>query len=97
MSHDLAPSLVEYDFHLPCKFLFLLHFFDVYKVSSHLEHDSMLLIPTTACFNCREKLEAFLLDAVENGLVTDGALAQDINQASSFWHIREVQVYNSIS
>lgn len=56
----------------------------------------MLLIPTTACSNFREKLEAFLLDAVENGLVADGALAQDINQASSFWHIREVQVYNII-
>ncbi|XP_024970446.1 D-2-hydroxyglutarate dehydrogenase, mitochondrial isoform X3 [Cynara cardunculus var. scolymus] len=37
----------------------------------------------------KEKLEAFLLHAMENGLVSDGALAQDMNQASSFWHIRE--------
>ncbi|KAG8383377.1 hypothetical protein BUALT_Bualt04G0006200 [Buddleja alternifolia] len=37
----------------------------------------------------REKLEAFLLESMESGLVTDGALAQDINQASSFWRIRE--------
>lgn len=38
----------------------------------------------------REKLEAFLLHSMENGLVIDGVLAQDINQSSSFWHIREV-------
>ncbi|KAI3747728.1 hypothetical protein L6452_10339 [Arctium lappa] len=37
----------------------------------------------------KEKLEAFLLHAMESGLVSDGALAQDLNQASSFWHIRE--------
>lgn len=38
----------------------------------------------------REKLEAFLVESIESGYVTDGALAQDINQASSFWRIREV-------
>ena len=38
----------------------------------------------------REKLEAFLVHAMESDLVSDGALAQDLNQASSFWHIREV-------
>lgn len=27
---------------------------------------------------------------MDSGLVTDGVLAQDINQTSSFWHIREV-------
>lgn len=27
---------------------------------------------------------------MEVGLISDGALAQDINQASSFWRIREV-------
>lgn len=43
--------------------------------------------------NSREKLEAFLLQSMENGLVTDGVLAQDLNQASSFWHIREVLSY----
>nr|XP_043631871.1 D-2-hydroxyglutarate dehydrogenase, mitochondrial isoform X2 [Erigeron canadensis] len=37
----------------------------------------------------KEKLEAFLLHAMESGLVSDGAIAQDFNQASSFWHIRE--------
>ncbi|KAK3026542.1 hypothetical protein RJ639_041839 [Escallonia herrerae] len=37
----------------------------------------------------REKLEAFLLHSMEGGLISDGVLAQDINQASSFWHIRE--------
>ena len=38
----------------------------------------------------REKLEAFLIHAMEVGLVSDGALAQDINQALSFWLLREV-------
>ncbi|KAJ6378878.1 hypothetical protein OIU78_028985 [Salix suchowensis] len=37
----------------------------------------------------REKLEAFLLHSMESGLISDGVLAQDINQASSFWRIRE--------
>jgi D-2-hydroxyglutarate dehydrogenase len=27
---------------------------------------------------------------MEGGLISDGVLAQDINQASSFWRIREV-------
>ena len=27
---------------------------------------------------------------MEGGLISDGALAQDINQISSFWQIREV-------
>lgn len=50
-----------------------------------------VLIETTGSneSNDKEKLEAFLLHAMENGLVSDGALAQDFNQASSFWHIRE--------
>ncbi|KAG9132286.1 hypothetical protein Leryth_012957 [Lithospermum erythrorhizon] len=54
-------------------------------------HNFYVLIETTGSAESydREKLEAFLMDAVENGLVTDGVLAQDINQASSFWHIRE--------
>ncbi|KAK9113051.1 hypothetical protein Scep_020570 [Stephania cephalantha] len=37
----------------------------------------------------REKLEAFLLQSMEGGLICDGAVAQDTNQSSSFWHIRE--------
>nr|GFC40847.1 D-2-hydroxyglutarate dehydrogenase, mitochondrial [Tanacetum cinerariifolium] len=36
-----------------------------------------------------EKLEAFLFHAMEVGLVSDGAIAQDSSQASSFSHIRE--------
>lgn len=38
----------------------------------------------------REKLEAFLMRGMESDLISDGALAQDINQASAFWRIREV-------
>ncbi|OVA06188.1 FAD-linked oxidase [Macleaya cordata] len=37
----------------------------------------------------KEKLEAFLLRSMEGGLISDGVVAQDINQASSFWRIRE--------
>ncbi|GJX57905.1 D-2-hydroxyglutarate dehydrogenase, mitochondrial isoform X1 [Tanacetum coccineum] len=37
----------------------------------------------------KEKLEAFLLHAMETGLVSDGAIAQDSSHASSFWNIRE--------
>ncbi|GJW84405.1 D-2-hydroxyglutarate dehydrogenase, mitochondrial [Tanacetum coccineum] len=39
--------------------------------------------------NFMEKLEAFLLHAMETGLVSDGAIAQDSSHASSFWNIRE--------
>ncbi|KAL5557622.1 hypothetical protein UlMin_039858 [Ulmus minor] len=54
-------------------------------------HNFYVLIETTGsdeAYN-KEKLEAFLLHAVEGGLISDGVLAQDINQASSFWRIRE--------
>ncbi|CAN6209534.1 unnamed protein product [Urochloa humidicola] len=37
----------------------------------------------------KTKLEAFLLRSMEDGLVTDGVIAQDISQASNFWRIRE--------
>ncbi|XP_058086760.1 D-2-hydroxyglutarate dehydrogenase, mitochondrial isoform X3 [Magnolia sinica] len=37
----------------------------------------------------KEKLEAFLLRSMEGGLISNGVVAQDINQASSFWRIRE--------
>lgn len=33
---------------------------------------------------------------MEGGLISDGVIAQDINQASSFWRIREVPNFNSI-
>ncbi|XP_076887809.1 D-2-hydroxyglutarate dehydrogenase, mitochondrial-like isoform X1 [Bidens hawaiensis] len=50
-----------------------------------------VLIETTGSneLNDKEKLKAFLFHAMESGLVSDGALAQDFSQASSFWHIRE--------
>ncbi|GAV72206.1 FAD_binding_4 domain-containing protein/FAD-oxidase_C domain-containing protein [Cephalotus follicularis] len=54
-------------------------------------HKFYVLIETTGSdeSNDKEKLEAFLLHSMEIGLISDGVLAQDINQASSFWHIRE--------
>ncbi|CAI9110854.1 OLC1v1010944C1 [Oldenlandia corymbosa var. corymbosa] len=54
-------------------------------------HNFYILIETTGSNESfdKENLEAFLLHAMESGLVTDGVLAQDMNQASSFWHIRE--------
>ncbi|CAK9173936.1 unnamed protein product [Ilex paraguariensis] len=54
-------------------------------------HNFYVLIETTGSdeTNDKEKLEAFLLRSMESGLISDGVLAQDINQASSFWRIRE--------
>ncbi|KAK4490679.1 hypothetical protein RD792_001371 [Penstemon davidsonii] len=54
-------------------------------------HNFYILIETTGSMEShdKEKLEAFLLQVMESGLVTDGVLSQDINQASSFWRIRE--------
>jgi len=43
-------------------------------------------------FYFRTKLEAFLLRSMEDGLVSDGVIAQDISQASNFWRIREVAI-----
>ncbi|KAL2667290.1 hypothetical protein AAZX31_01G066900 [Glycine max] len=40
-------------------------------------------------FYRRQKPEAFLLGSMENEMISDGVLAQDINQASSFWLLRE--------
>lgn len=70
-------------------------------VLSHLEgvrnpfsspiYNFYVLIETTSSneiYN-REKLEAFLLQSMESGLVSDGVVAQDLNQATSFWRIRE--------
>ncbi|KAK8619130.1 hypothetical protein V6N13_133097 [Hibiscus sabdariffa] len=54
-------------------------------------HNFYVLIETTGSDESydREKLEAFLLSSMEGGLISDGVIAQDINQASSFWRIRE--------
>ncbi|KAL5752581.1 hypothetical protein ACOSP7_022779 [Xanthoceras sorbifolium] len=54
-------------------------------------HNFYVLIETTGSDESydKEKLEAFLLRAMEGGLISDGVLSQDINQASSFWRIRE--------
>ncbi|KAK4585190.1 hypothetical protein RGQ29_022736 [Quercus rubra] len=54
-------------------------------------HNFYVLIETTGSDESydKEKLEAFLLRSMEGGLISDGVIAQDINQASSFWHIRE--------
>lgn len=54
-------------------------------------HNFYVLIETTGSMEShdKEKLEAFLLQSMDSGLITDGVLAQDINQTSSFWHIRE--------
>ncbi|GLU19836.1 hypothetical protein SLE2022_360610 [Rubroshorea leprosula] len=54
-------------------------------------HKFYVLIETTGSDESsdREKLEAFLLSSMEGGLISDGVVAQDINQTSSFWRIRE--------
>ncbi|CAK9324218.1 unnamed protein product [Citrullus colocynthis] len=54
-------------------------------------HNFYVLIETTGTDESydKEKLEAFLLRSMEGGLISDGVLAQDINQISSFWQIRE--------
>ncbi|XP_073036908.1 D-2-hydroxyglutarate dehydrogenase, mitochondrial isoform X2 [Primulina eburnea] len=54
-------------------------------------HNFYILIETTGSTEShdKEKLEAFLLHSMESELIIDGALAQDINQTSSFWAIRE--------
>ncbi|XP_074295169.1 D-2-hydroxyglutarate dehydrogenase, mitochondrial-like [Silene latifolia] len=54
-------------------------------------HNFYVLIETTGSDESydREKLETFLFRSMENGLISDGTIAQDINQASSFWRIRE--------
>ncbi|CAL5188101.1 unnamed protein product [Lathyrus oleraceus] len=55
------------------------------------QHDFYVLIETTGSDESsdKQKLEAFLLGSMENELIADGVLAQDINQASTFWNIRE--------
>ncbi|CAA0839247.1 D-2-hydroxyglutarate dehydrogenase-mitochondrial [Striga hermonthica] len=54
-------------------------------------HNFYVLIETTGSMEShdKEKLESFLLQCMESGLLKDGVIAQDVNQASSFWRIRE--------
>jgi hypothetical protein len=33
---------------------------------------------------------------MENELIADGVLAQDINQASTFWRLREVVIFHPL-
>ncbi|KAB5547582.1 hypothetical protein DKX38_010988 [Salix brachista] len=71
--------------------LVLNHLEGVRNPLSSAVHNFYLLIETTGSDESydKEKLEAFLLHSMESGLISDGVLAQDINQASSFWRIRE--------
>ncbi|CAI0392431.1 unnamed protein product [Linum tenue] len=55
-------------------------------------HNFYVLIETTGTEESydKEKLEKFLVGSMESGLISDGVLAQDINQASAFWRLREI-------
>ncbi|KAK6125690.1 hypothetical protein DH2020_040570 [Rehmannia glutinosa] len=84
-----------------CALFDTVHFMEVFLVLKHLDglrdplpsakHNFYILIETTGSMEShdKEKLESFLLQSMENGLLNDGVLAQDVNQASSFWRIRE--------
>ncbi|XP_021718089.1 D-2-hydroxyglutarate dehydrogenase, mitochondrial-like [Chenopodium quinoa] len=54
-------------------------------------HNFYVLIETTGSDESydRERLDTFLFRLMESGLILDGVVAQDINQVSSFWRIRE--------
>ncbi|KAI4331407.1 hypothetical protein MLD38_029597 [Melastoma candidum] len=54
-------------------------------------HNFYVLIETTGSHETydKEKLEAFLVYSMELGLISDGVVAQDLQQASSVWRIRE--------
>lgn len=54
-------------------------------------HNFYVLIETTGSDESfdREKLVAFLLRSMEGELISDGVIAQDINQGLSFWRVRE--------
>ncbi|XP_057492468.1 D-2-hydroxyglutarate dehydrogenase, mitochondrial isoform X2 [Actinidia eriantha] len=71
--------------------LVLNHLEGVRNPLSPSTHDFYVLIETTGSDESsdKEKLEAFLLRSMEGGLISDGVLAQDMNQALSFWRIRE--------
>ncbi|CAL0331893.1 unnamed protein product [Lupinus luteus] len=55
------------------------------------QYNFYVLIETTGSDESsdKQKLEAFLLGSMEDELISDGVVAQDINQASSFWLLRE--------
>ncbi|KAH9326716.1 hypothetical protein KI387_006894, partial [Taxus chinensis] len=50
-----------------------------------------ILIETTGSNESHDKakLDAFLESSIEKGLITDGSVAQDLNQIAAFWRIRE--------
>eukprot|EP01018_Ginkgo_biloba_P020945 Gb_12081 [translate_table: standard] len=50
-----------------------------------------ILIETTGSNRSHDKakLDAFLESSIENGLISDGSVAQDYNQTAAFWRIRE--------
>ncbi|KAL5713355.1 D-2-hydroxyglutarate dehydrogenase [Ranunculus cassubicifolius] len=54
-------------------------------------HNFYVLIETTGSNEThdKEKLDSFLVRCMESGLILDGVVAQDINQSSTFWRIRE--------
>ncbi|XP_049931667.1 D-2-hydroxyglutarate dehydrogenase, mitochondrial isoform X1 [Nymphaea colorata] len=55
------------------------------------DYNFYVLIETTGSTEShdKEKLESFLMKSMEGGLISDGVVAQDMNQTSSFWRIRE--------
>ncbi|CAN6439405.1 unnamed protein product [Victoria cruziana] len=55
------------------------------------EYNFYVLIETTGSSEShdKEKLESFLMKSMEGGLISNGVVAQDMGQISSFWRIRE--------
>lgn len=49
----------------------------------------MFCILTTYAIS-REKLDNFLEECMDNGLIADGVVAQDSQQFTYFWRLREV-------
>lgn len=74
-----------------CIDLAMTHLEGVHNPLPNLPYKFYVLIETTGSDESydKAKLEAFLLRSMEDGLVTDGVIAQDISQASNFWRIRE--------
>ena len=82
---------------IPCGYLLCIYTFICAVIFSHFTRTVCSFLNLQFYVNSsREKLEAFLLHSMEGGLISDGVLAQDINQASSFWHIREVHISISL-
>ncbi|CAN6439404.1 unnamed protein product [Victoria cruziana] len=55
------------------------------------EYNFYVLIETTGSSEShdKEKLESFLMKSMEGGLISNGVVAQDMGQISSFWRIRQ--------